>query len=647
MIKVRLFWWGAFFSRCAWRTIWIASLLITTAFASISFGAVPEPARVRAQRLVLAAAQAEVGGDTSRHLSLLHDALRTDPDNQLARWQLGEVRLDNKWVTVEEAQRRAAADPLQTEYRQRRSAAGPSLQAQLTLARWCRKSKLDDESQFHWATVLSLQPTNEEALRAADLRWNNGQLVSRNETAKQKQQAQDAKDAVKRWEPIIAKWRRAVAGRDVPAHDAALVEIRAINKLDAIPSIETVTLGRDAFDMRHAEECLQIVVAFLDALEKMPDQAATESLVRHAVFSPGNKARALAIEKLNLRDQYDYVPLLLSGLAMPLESSFNVHRNSDGSVNYTHTLYREGQDVDWSFDLRLAAVQCDLGGRRFVRNLKTNTIEVGPPTGADPSELAKRDKVSSRYVNQYSSTAAATESQVAESNQNTEALNTLITQVLTGATGRDYATPKAWWDWWRDQNEYYASGEQPVDQHYYSGTDKRYYGFPSYESVYPRPSGTTNLLRRISPSCFAKGTPVWTKTGPKPIETLELGDLVLAQHVSTGELKYKPLIGRTVRPPSPLLKISLDNEQLRTTMGHPFWVAGTGWRMAKELGEDAVLHGVTGSSRIQSIESASDDEAYNLVVADFNTYFVGETGVLVHDNTPRRSVPVVIPGIAK
>jgi hypothetical protein len=32
-------------------------------------------------------------------------------------------------------------------------------------------------------------------------------------------------------------------------------------------------------------------------------------------------------------------------------------------------------------------------------------------------------------------------------------------------------------------------------------------------------------------------------------------------------------------------------------------------------------------------------------VADFNTYFVGESGVLVHDNTPRTPTRAVLPGL--
>jgi hypothetical protein len=98
------------------------------------------------------------------------------------------------------------------------------------------------------------------------MRWKNGRLVSRTETAQDKQLAKAAKDAAKHWDPLIAKWRRAIGGHEVSALDGAIAEICAIDRIDAIPSLETVTLGRDANDPKHAEECLKVALAFLDAL---------------------------------------------------------------------------------------------------------------------------------------------------------------------------------------------------------------------------------------------------------------------------------------------------------------------------------------------------------------------------------------------
>ena len=149
----------------------------------------------------------------------------------------------------------------------------------------------------------------------------------------------------------------------------------------------------------------------------------------------------------------------------------------------------------------------------------------------------------------------------------------------------------------------------------------------------------------VARAIFAAGTPVWTKTGQRAIETLQIGDLVLAQDVDTGELAYKPVVGRTVRPPTETLKLLLDGEEIQTTLGHPLWVAGVGWRMAKLLGDDAILHGVRGPVRVAAAKPAGEAEAFNLIVADFNTYFVGKSGILAHDNTPRQPTTATVPGL--
>jgi hypothetical protein len=124
-----------------------------------------------------------------------------------------------------------------------------------------------------------------------------------------------------------------------------------------------------------------------------------------------------------------------------------------------------------------------------------------------------------------------------------------------------------------------------------------------------------------------------------------MGDLVLAQNVNTGEIRYKPVIARTLRPAGPIVQVATEDEKFLATRGHPLWVEGTGWRMTKELDDGAVLHSLAGSGRIRSVAPAAEAETYNLVVADFNTYFVGTSGVLAHDNTPRRPTQAKVPGV--
>lgn len=618
----------------------VAAVLATSLIFGRALAAEAVSTAVETERLVAAAAKAEIAGDTSRSASQLRDAVRIDPENRLAHWQLGEILVDKNWVKAEDAQRRAANDPRQVEYKERRKAAGASLQDQLALARWCRKASLSDEARFHWASVLAIDSKNDEALRALNLRWVKGRLVPRGQLADAKDQLRESKRAAERWSSKMVKWRREVVGQDKNAKLSALAEISSIKEADAIPSLEDVTLGHDANNSRHAQECAEIGLAFVDSLGNLQGQAATESLARHAVFAPSEKVRAAATEKLKRRELHDFVPMLVNALGMPIETSYSVTTGPDGSVHYLRSLYREGPDSDWSWDSRRAVVQRDFGGRHYQYDSYTRkTTDMGP--GESPViTAAKKANVATGYQKRYADNAAATVARVNQANQTVETLNTRIVPVLTATTGKDLGdNPKSWWDWWRSTNEY-TSYDHPVDQGYDSSIDGQYfYNFPSYSNVSSAP------VRRMS--CFVKGTPVWTKIGLRSIESLELGDLVLAQDVNTGELKYEPIVGRTVRPPSPIVKLSIDKEHVRTTRGHLFWVAGIGWRMAKELEKGAKLHGLKGSMEIRAVESDGESEAYNLVVADVDTYFVGAHGFLVHDNTPRNPTQAILPGVSK
>jgi hypothetical protein len=155
----------------------------------------------------------------------------------------------------------------------------------------------------------------------------------------------------------------------------------------------------------------------------------------------------------------------------------------------------------------------------------------------------------------------------------------------------------------------------------------------------------TPTLRVQNVSCFVAGTPVWTSTGSMPIEQIAVGESVLAQDPETGELAYKPVLATTVRPRSTTIEIVAARTRIRATRGHPFWVDGIGWQMAKELKAGQLLHTPHGAVKIDSAEANGFDVCYNLVVADFNSYFVGTDQVLVHDNNLRQVTAATVPGL--
>ena len=141
--------------------------------------------------------------------------------------------------------------------------------------------------------------------------------------------------------------------------------------------------------------------------------------------------------------------------------------------------------------------------------------------------------------------------------------------------------------------------------------------------------------------CFVAGTPVATKDGPKPIEEVEEGDLVLSRNEETGEVGYRPVVGTFVNHDKRVIELHVvDGEDSPSTLGvtpeHPFWVVEKGWVQAGDLlpGDELFTSRggwlrVTGST--WRPETAT---VYNFEVADFHTYFAGEAQAWVHNTCP-------------
>ena len=183
--------------------------------------------------------------------------------------------------------------------------------------------------------------------------------------------------------------------------------------------------------------------------------------------------------------------------------------------------------------------------------------------------------------------------------------------------------PRAWWKAWQQYNELH------VEDSVFEINQYNEYDSPMM-------------------SCFVAGTPVWTDAGAVPIEKIVPGDLVLSQNAETGELAYRPVMVTTIRPPSPILVVKVKGDSIGTTRGHRFWVDGRGWEMAKFLEPKMRLHAMDRGLEIIAVEPYKDgaeELAYNLVIDDFHTYFVGESRLLVGDNSCPKPTLCAIPGM--
>ncbi|MBQ7262124.1 MAG: hypothetical protein IJR14_00240, partial [Synergistaceae bacterium] len=135
--------------------------------------------------------------------------------------------------------------------------------------------------------------------------------------------------------------------------------------------------------------------------------------------------------------------------------------------------------------------------------------------------------------------------------------------------------------------------------------------------------------------CFDGDTIVATEAGAKRIDEIQAGDRVWAYDVETGELALKDVLEVFVREHDELLHIETERGVIiDATTNHPFWVEGKGWTAAGDLAIGDAFHALSDGVGVVTGLTLEKLDApvlvYNLDVAGFDTYFVGD-GVLVHN----------------
>jgi hypothetical protein len=135
--------------------------------------------------------------------------------------------------------------------------------------------------------------------------------------------------------------------------------------------------------------------------------------------------------------------------------------------------------------------------------------------------------------------------------------------------------------------------------------------------------------------CFIAGTLIAAEIGYVPIEEIKIGDFVYSEDPETGEKGLKQVVNTFVRKSDELIRIRVDGKEIVTTPEHPFWIPEKGWTRAGDLsvGDELLLK----SDEIVTVEFVQHEilespvKVYNFEVEDFHTYFVGNSGVLVHN----------------
>jgi hypothetical protein len=108
--------------------------------------------------------------------------------------------------------------------------------------------------------------------------------------------------------------------------------------------------------------------------------------------------------------------------------------------------------------------------------------------------------------------------------------------------------------------------------------------------------------------CFVAGTVVHTTDGLRPIDTIRVGDFVLARPEDGGDATYKRVLKTfeyEAKPIHAVFHVTGENMDVVDTVFvtgvHPFWVEGEGWTRADELYPDMQVK--LADSRLAAIAS--------------------------------------------
>ena len=139
----------------------------------------------------------------------------------------------------------------------------------------------------------------------------------------------------------------------------------------------------------------------------------------------------------------------------------------------------------------------------------------------------------------------------------------------------------------------------------------------------------------VKPSCFVAGTLVMAVAGMVAIETIKSGDKVISTDPETMETSPKTVLETYIKEVTTLVHLTVNGEEIVTTVDHPFYVKNQGFIKAGELIVGDELLDVNGNVLlVENFDVELTDKpvkVYNFQVEDFHTYHVSGLGVLVHN----------------
>jgi hypothetical protein len=575
----------------------------------------------------------EAHGMDAHRLEHLAAALATDPQNAAARGVMGLVSYRGRWLPPEKVVEAVKADEAMTgklaRYEAKRRSAPETAAGHWVMALWCEGEGLKPEATAHLTAVTHLDPERTDAWRRLGCRMYHGRWLNAEQFAAERAEDEAQKKADRHWQPFLAKWKKELVAYS-PKRELALSILGGITAPRAAPSIRQV-FGHGSPDEQ------QIAV---EMLSRIDCPASSRYLARIAMDPRFPAARGQAVETLKLRDPRDFVPELIGLMRRPLRyETLQVGPSGEpgmliveGARSRQKRIYRppgsaarvlsgpgpDAADPAARTKLTAPSAYTDFSMAAFLRESPVqqlrDLVAVGRETRDIERAIQERRVARSRWGKAERAADLALHRDIGKIqvfNFRIASSNREVASILTKITGESLADDiDAWLTWWNDQIGYRYQRYEPTS----------------------KPTTMKSVPIRLK-SCFAAGTAVWTLTGPRPIESLCVGDLVLGQDTATGALAYEPIVEAHHNPPDAVLRIRLKDHTLAPTQYHRFWRPGRGWAMARDLKPGDRLRTLGGWTEVVSVEPGPVQPVFNLDVARTCTFFVGSHKELVHDNS--------------
>ena len=620
-----------------------------------------------------------------KHLTL---AALTDPANLAARGLLGLVSYQGKWQRPEEVSRQAHDDPARQailkEYLDRRAHIADKPDDHWKLALWCGQNGLKEQSTVHLRRVIQLDPRRDAAWRRLGFKRQGSQWVKPDLAAAEKFEFEAQYHANKTWKPRLEHLGDALASRVRAKRAAAEQALGQITDPRAVPMVWMLFVRGDEAKQRVAVRILGQINA----------SGSSRALALLGVFSPWADIRQSAAATLRQRDPRDFAEVLVGLLRDPIKYKVKpvsgpgsqgelLVEGKDANIKRLYTpltpptitpglqfvTYTNGMLVasqflgsytadSWFSPVQFQAVDPNrvtgvlqqMGlpadksrqlGQNVARNANQGIAAINLNSGlAGNTSINVQETVTipmGQMMADAQNSAMAAQRRLSQDVQGIEAsnaelavTNNRVRDILREYSGQDFGQDQQTWEKWAIDLKGYAiqpflSAQSPPPTYVEDVPI-------DYQPQAPPPVTQTSFVR-VSHTCFGAGTKVRTLDGPRPIEDIREGDPVLSQNTTTGALSYQPVVVAFHNPPNATFRIDLGNETVVATGIHRFWKAGQGWVMARELKAGDRLRTVGGITLVKAVEPDRVQPVFNLQLADGDSFFVGNQGVLAHDNS--------------